>query len=111
MASQTAESIGYAPSMFQWEVGWGDIAVGVLGFVAIWKRDGWMSAAVVALTFSYIGDAIGHIMQLVAHNNHAPNNVWAIPSDIAQPIVLIILLLIYRKMTKDLESESPAQLD
>ena len=38
-------------------------------------RDGWLTAAVVVLAVQYGGDAIGHIMQLTAHNNTAPSNV------------------------------------
>jgi len=96
-AADSAASIGYAPSMFQWEVGFADLALGVLGVASFWFRDRWLTAGVVALAISYGGDAIGHIMQYVAHDNTAPNNVWAIPSDIAQPLLGIILLLLYRR--------------
>lgn len=97
-----ARGIGYTQSMFQWEVGWGDIAVGVLGIACAWRRlrGTWLTAAVVALAISFWGDAIGHIMQLVAHDNHAPNNVWAIPSDILLPLLAIILLVYYRRRGK-----------
>lgn len=97
-SSQLATEIGYAQSMFQWEVGWGDIALGVLGVGCAWRalRDNWMTAAVVVLVIAYGGDAIGHVMEYVAHNNTAPGNVWAIPSDIVQPLAAVILLIIYR---------------
>jgi hypothetical protein len=98
-SASVADQIGYAPSMFQWEVGWGDIALGVLGVATAWRRlrGTWMTAAVVALAVSYGGDAIGHIMQLVAHDNRASANVWSIPSDIAQPILAVLLLMAYRR--------------
>ncbi|MBX7159261.1 MAG: hypothetical protein K1X95_03135 [Acidimicrobiia bacterium] len=95
-----AAGIGYEPSMFQWEVGWADIAIGVAGFVCIWKRDSWMTCAVVVLAISYGGDAIGHVMQYVAHANTAPNNVWAIPSDIMQPLLVVGLLVAYRMLSR-----------
>lgn len=100
LSGQLAESIGYEQSMFQWEVGWGDIAVGVLGVGCAWRklRGYWMTAAVVALTLSYGGDAIGHLMSWVGNdNNTAPDNVWALPSDIVQPLLAIVLLLVYRR--------------
>jgi hypothetical protein len=99
MSDQLAESIGYAPSMFQWEVGWGDIALGVLGVGCAWKRlrGQWMTAAVVVLAVQYGGDAIGHVMQWTANDNDAPDNVWAIPSDVLQPLLAIVLLHRYRK--------------
>ena len=98
LSGQLATEIGYAPSMFQWEVGWGDIAVGVLGVGCAWRalRDNWMTAAVVVLVISYGGDAIGHVMELVAHDNTAPDNVWAIPGDILQPLLAVVLLVVYR---------------
>lgn len=98
-SAATAESIGYAPSMFQWEVGWADVAIGVLGIGCAWKsrRDGWMTAAVVVLAICYWGDAIGHVMQYVSHDNTAPNNVWAIPSDLLGPLLAVVLLISYRR--------------
>ncbi|MDQ1306566.1 MAG: hypothetical protein QG671_2398 [Actinomycetota bacterium] len=107
-AGAIAESIGYAPSMFQWEVGWADIAIGVLGVGCAWKarRDGWLTAAVVVLAISYWGDAIGHIMQYYAHDNTATSNVWAIPSDILQPLLAIILLVAYRRGERKLAAQA-----
>lgn len=96
-SEQIAESIGYAPSMFQWEVGFGDLVLCTLGIASFWFRDRWMTAAVIGLAISYWGDAIGHVMQYVAHDNVAPNNTWAIPSDFAQPLLGLILLLLYRR--------------
>jgi hypothetical protein len=103
MSDQLAESIGYAPSMFQWEVGWGDIALGVLGIGCAWRRlrGQWMTAAVVVLAVQYGGDAIGHVMQWTANDNTAPDNVWAIPSDVLQPLLAIVLLWTYRRHTPD----------
>jgi len=110
-STDVAKGIGYAPSMFQWEVGWGDIVIGVLGLGCIWKRDSWMTAAVVALTLGYGGDAIGHFMSwLGPSKNDAVNNVWAIPSDIMGPLLAIVLLVAYRKLapTKPLAAEVTA---
>jgi uncharacterized membrane protein YsdA (DUF1294 family) len=96
---QSAASIGYAPSMFQWEVGWADIAIGVLWAACARKalRGQWMTAAVTALAISFGGDAIGHIMQLSAHHNTDPANIWAIPHDILQGGLAVLLLVIYRR--------------
>jgi hypothetical protein len=98
-SAEIAAGIGYAPSMFQWEVGWADAAIGVLGIGCAWRRDGWLTAAVVVLAICYWGDAIGHVMQWSAHNNTAPDNVWAIPSDVLGPLLAVILLTAYRRMS------------
>lgn len=101
-ATETANQIGYAPSMFQWEVGWGDLALGVLGIGCAWRRlrGTWLTAAVVSLAVAYGGDAIGHVMQLVAHDNRASANVWSLPSDIVQPLLAIVLLIVYRRTAR-----------
>jgi hypothetical protein len=98
-SDQTAASIGYAPSMFQWEIGWADIALGVLGVLCVRRvhRGRWTDATILALTISFFGDAIGHVMQLVAHANTAPNNVWAIPSDILVPLLSALFVHLARR--------------
>lgn len=97
-SDELAESIGYTQSMFQWEVGWADIGIGVLGIMCIRKRDSWMTAAVVMLAIAYFGDAIGHIIQWAKHSNTEPDNVWAIPSDILGPLAAVILLVYVRRL-------------
>ncbi len=104
-----AESIGYTQSMFQWEVGWADIGIAVLGIGCIRWRNGWMTAAVVMLAISYYGDTIGHILQWTKHDNTAPDNVWAIPSDIFGPTLAILLLLWYRRLSVGARPAAQAQ--
>ncbi len=108
LSDELAVQIGYVQSMFQWEVGWGDIALAVLLIGCAWPRfrGTWMTAAVVVLTIQYGGDGIGHIMEYVAHDNTASSNVYAIPSDILQPIIAIIVLVIYRAGEKRLAEQA-----
>lgn len=96
-STDLAEQIGYEPSMFQWEVGWGDIAVGLLGVGVLWRRDSWIEAAVLAWTVSYWGDTIGHVMQWVEHDNTEPDNIGVIPGDVLAPLLAIGLLIAYRR--------------
>ncbi|MFM1722037.1 DUF6790 family protein [Rhodococcus sp. PAM 2766] len=95
-----ADGIGYAQSMFQWEVGWADIAIGAAGVACAWKanRGGWMSAAVFVLLVSFWGDGIGHIMQWVAHDNTEPMNVWALPTDFLLPLIALVFLVLSRRV-------------
>lgn len=110
MSDELAVEIGYQQSMFQWEVGWGDIALSILliGCALPRLRGTWMTAAVVVLAVQYGGDGIGHVMEYVAHDNTAPSNVWAIPSDFLQPILAILLLVIYRRQTSARQESVPA---
>lgn len=95
-SAEVAASIGYAPSMFQWEVGFGDLTLAVLSIGCFWFRDRWMTAAVVAVAVSFGGDAIGHVMEWT-DGNTAVNNVWAIPSDVVQALAGVVLLIAYRR--------------
>ena len=90
--------------MFQWNSGWADAAIGVLGIGCAWRRDGWLTAAVVVLP-SAISVMPSHIMQLTVRDNTAPNNVWAIPSDIFGPLLAIGLLIAYRRMSSQAEDK------
>jgi heme A synthase len=90
----TAREIGYTngDGGFQTEVGFADLAIGVLG-VLCWRfRDGFLLAAVVAVSISYLGDAYGHLHQEAVHDNHDPDNtgllLW---SDFIVPLVAIAL--------------------
>ncbi len=105
-STEIAEEIGFQQSMFQWELGWNDIAVGVLGLGCIRWRDGWLNAAAVALIISYGGDGIGHVMEYVAHDNDKVNNVWGIPSDLTQVLVVAVLLVLYRTRFKPEPAET-----
>ena len=95
-STDVAEDIGFAPSFFQWEVGWADVAVGSLGVLCIWNRDSFMTATVIAVALSMGGDAIGHVMQYVSHDNTATDNAWGIVNAVI-PIAAVTLLFAYRR--------------
>jgi hypothetical protein len=99
-AHRDAISGGYTPSMYEWEVGWADIAIGALGIACARKalRGQWMTAAVTVLAISFGGDAIGHIMAWSAHGDTAALNVWAIPADVLQAGLAVLLLNSYRRL-------------
>lgn len=98
-SDQVAAAIGYAPSMFQWEIGWADIALGVIGVLCARRsnRGKWTSATLVALTVSFFGDGIGHIAQLLGHGNTAPDNVWAIPTCFLVPALSALFVHLARR--------------
>jgi hypothetical protein len=94
---QVAESIGWQTSPFQRENAFGGLAFGVLGVLCIWLRGNFWDAMVIGSSISLLGDAYGHIYELVVHNNHAPGNAGVILyTDIIVPVVAIILLILLR---------------
>ena len=69
-----AHYIGWQNSPFQFEVGTADLAFGILGVVAFWSSMGFKTATVLAIAIFLLGDAAGHIHQMMATRNFAPGN-------------------------------------
>jgi hypothetical protein len=91
---QTSASIGWAPSPYEYEVGMADLAIGVLGILCLKFRGTFWLATVVANAVWLLGDAVGHIRDLVIHNNHASNNSGIfLVVEIIMPIVILVLTL------------------
>jgi hypothetical protein len=98
---QVAASIGWQTSPFQRENAFGDLGYGVLGVLCIWMRGKFWEATVIMSSISLLGDAYGHIYEMVVNNNHSPNNTGALlVMDIVIPIVAIVLLLLLRAMQR-----------
>jgi hypothetical protein len=102
MPDYTARLIGWATgSPFQFENAMGDLAMGVLGVLCIWIRGRFWLATVIASSIQLLGDAYGHIYQLVAHNDTAPYNVGPILySDILFPAAVIVLFVVHSWLTR-----------
>jgi hypothetical protein len=98
----TAREIGYTngDGGFQTEVGFADLAIGVLGVLCARFRDGFLLAAVIAVSIAYLGDAYGHLHQEAVHDNHDPDNtgplLW---SDFITPLVAIGLYAATSRLT------------
>jgi hypothetical protein len=91
-----ADSIGWAKgSPFQWEVGLANLVIGVLGVLTpAFDRD-FTLAAVLAFSIFYLGAAVGHVRQRLAHGNTAAGNTGFIFwFDIVAPIALIALYVV-----------------
>jgi hypothetical protein len=97
---QTSASIGWSTSPYEYEVGMADLTVGVLGILCLWFRGNFWLATAIANAVWLLGDAIGHIHQMTANNNHAANNsgIFLI-AEILAPIVILLLALYNRKTT------------
>jgi hypothetical protein len=93
-----AADIGWEVSPFQFEVGMADLAIGATACVSFWRGWEFKAAAVMASSISLIGDAFGHVKQMIVAGNFAPGNA-GVPfySDIAFPLLAIILLVIVRR--------------
>ena len=72
---EIAETIGWpAGSPFQREVGFTDLAWGILGLLSVLTRGSFREAYVIGTLVFLWGAAGGHIYEMVANDNSAPNN-------------------------------------
>lgn len=103
-ADRAAASIGWpAGNPFQTEVGIANLAFGALGVLCYWFRSQFWLATVIASSVWQLGNAVGHVRQIVVANNWSPNNAGAaLYADIVIPLVLIPLLVIARRRSHDL---------
>jgi hypothetical protein len=95
---QTSASIGWSTSPYEYEVGMADLTVGVLGIFCLWLRGNFWLATAIANAVWLLGDAVGHIRQMVLNGNHAPNNSGIfLVTEIAMPFVILFLAIYVRK--------------
>lgn len=110
ISDQIAESIGWAAgSPFQLEMGYTNLAIGVLGLAAISKRDGFRTATILATTIVGFGATIVHLQDIVASGNLAPGNTIQNVGNLLDPLLLIGLTWLSRR-TADPDAESPTFL-
>jgi len=95
LPATAASFIGWQPSPFQFEVGMADLAIGATACIAFRRDLGFKGAAVCAASIFLLGDAIGHVRQMLAAGNFAPGNA-GVPfyTDIICPLLAITLLLV-----------------
>ena len=98
MSPFVAASIGWpAGNPFQLEVGVANLSFGVLGLLCIKIRDNFLLATVIAASIFMLGAGYIHITNIMQTGNLAPGNAgYALFIDILIPIILIILLILYK---------------
>jgi hypothetical protein len=104
--AQTSASIGWSTSPYEYEVGMADLTVGVLGIFCLWLRGNFWLATAIANAVWLLGDAVGHIRQMVLNSNHAANNsgIFLI-TEITMPFVILVLAIYVHMKSRDAASE------
>jgi hypothetical protein len=94
-AREVAASIGWpAGNPFQMEVGFANLAIGVIGFVCFWRYDFWLPALTAKSVFAW-GAGLTHVLDIVETGNVASNNAGPILAwDFLLPVVMITLYVI-----------------
>jgi hypothetical protein len=95
-----AKLIGWDVSPFQLEVGMADLAIGATACIAFWRDLNFKAAAVSAASIFLLGDAVGHVKQMLIAGNFAPGNA-GVPfyMDIICPVLTIALLVISKRQS------------
>jgi hypothetical protein len=93
-----AADIGWDPSPFQFEVGMADLAIGATACVSFWRSLDFKAAVVIINAIFLMGDAIGHVGQMIAAGNFASGNA-GVPflDDLILPVLTLILLIIVQR--------------
>ncbi len=95
LPGQAAAFIGWQPSPFQFEVGMADLAMGVTACLAFGRSLAFKGAVIWVASISLLGDAAGHIHQMLAAGNFAPGNAGTIfYMDLIAPLLVIALWLV-----------------
>ena len=88
-----ATTIGWQNSPFQFEVAMANLGFGVIAILSFNASYGFRLATVIGNTFWLWGDAVGHVYQIVEHQNFSIGNAgswfWM---DILVPLILIFLI-------------------
>ncbi len=93
-----ARYIGWQPSPFQFEVGVADLGMGVAACLAFRGSLAFKGAVIWIVAISLLGDAVGHVRQMLAAGNFAPGNAGAVFwTDIITPLLAIALWLAARR--------------
>ena len=110
LADEVADSIGWpAGSPFQLEVAFANLALGILGILAMNRRDGFRDATVIAVAIFAGGATITHAIDIVETGNLAAGNTMQNAANVLRPAVLIWLLLaIRRSASAEGHAEEPA---
>jgi hypothetical protein len=107
ISDPVAESIGWPTgNPFQLEVGVANLAVGILGIVAMSRRDGFREATVIAATVFGVGATLVHVMDVIESGNLAPGNTIQNISNLLRPALLIAFLAASRRAERSPASQA-----
>ena len=107
LSDQVAESVGWATgSPFQLEMGFANLILGVLGIIAVGRRDGFREATVIAVTILGFGATIVHLIDILETGNLAPGNTIQNFANLVRPLLLIGFLVAARKAESKENSEA-----
>jgi hypothetical protein len=110
LSDMVAEGVGWPTgSPFQLEMGFANLLVGVLGSMAVSRRDGFRTAAILATAILGLGATSVHLMDIASTGNLAPGNTIQNLGNLLDPVLLIGLSWLLSRTT-DPDAASPSFL-
>lgn len=110
LSDLVAEGVGWETgSPFQLEMGFANLLVGVLGLMAVGRRDGFRTAAILATTILGVGATSVHLWDIAAAGNLSPGNTIQNIGNLLDPALLIGLTWLAGRIN-DPDRESAAFL-
>ena len=106
ISDSVAESIGWQPVILPARGWFANLAIGVLGIVAMDRRDGFREATVIAVTVFAVGATVVHVMDVIESGNLAPGNTIQNVSNLLRPALLIAFLAASRRAQRSPDSEA-----
>ena len=107
LSDQVAESVGWPTgSPFQLEMGFANLVLGVLGIIAVGRRDGFREATVIAVAIVGFGATVVHIIDILETGNLAPGNTIQNFANLVRPTLLIGFLIAARRAELNPDSET-----
>ncbi len=92
MGDRIARNIGWpAGSLFQVELGYCCLGMGLLGVLCFWHRDSFWLATIVFATVFMVGAALVHVKEMIQKANFNPGKAVTTIPDFLIPITLITL--------------------
>ena len=105
-----AEAIGWpAGSPFQLEMGFANLAMGVLAAIAVGRRDGFREATVIGGAILSVGAFTVHVLDLIETGNLAAGNTLINITNLGRPALLIYFLWALRREERSPESEGESE--
>ncbi|MBP0726602.1 hypothetical protein J5Y03_15680 [Bacillus sp. RG28] len=91
---QVAKYIGWESNQFQKEVGYADLALGILGVMCKWFHGEFRIAVAIATAVFWCGAGFVHIEDIRKNKNHNTGNGWnhVIFSNFLVPLITLLLV-------------------
>lgn len=98
MPDHVAEITGWPASPFEQQLANVNLGYGLLGIMCIWYRRLFWAATIFGFSVWILGDGIHHAWHWLVHGNDSPGNI-GVPlfTDIAIPVILLVLFYYYNK--------------